>query len=117
MASTLLLLIGLEKSTDLTTRAANAEEVSEFSEWQNGSDFLEAEINEWPIYAEVDVPNIPEMKAVSNMMGANQIKERLADRFDLSRFSIWTRLKYTTTRILKLYDRLAESVPILVTST
>ena len=57
---------------DLTTRGANAEEVSEFSEWQNGSDFLEAEINEWPIYAEVDAPNIPEMKAVSDMSKSNQ---------------------------------------------
>ena len=64
---------------DLTTRGANAEEVSEFSEWQNGPDFLKAEIKEWPIHAEVDVSNIPELKAVSNMMGANQMKERLAD--------------------------------------
>ena len=67
--------------------SGNAEEVSEFSQWQNGPDFLKMEINDWPIHAEVDVPIIPELKAVSKMVGVSQIKERLADRFDLSRFS------------------------------
>ena len=43
------------------------------------------------------------------MIEGNSSNERLADRFVLSRFSKWSRLKYTSARVIKLYKRFSKN--------
>ena len=94
--------------SDLTTRGADANELSETSWWQKGPKFLEEEISQWPITSEVSITSIPELKVVSNKVKCKSVHESLANRIDIQRFSRWERLKATTARILKLYSRYAK---------
>ena len=59
--------------SDLTTRGADANELSQASWWQKGPKFLEQEIAEWPIKSEVDISSIPELKVVNNKVKGNII--------------------------------------------
>ena len=46
------------------------------------------------------------------MVKERSSNERLADRFVISRFSKWTRLKYTTERVMKRYERFSKNSDI-----
>ena len=98
--------------SDLTTRGADASELSESSDWQRGPKFLSLAVQQWPIVSKVDVTTIPELKTLTNMVKESSLNERLADRFVLSRFSKWTRLKYTTERVMKRYERFSKNSDI-----
>ena len=95
--------------SDLTTRGADASELSESSDWQRGPKFLSLAVQQWPIISKVDVTIIPELRTLTNMVKERSSNESLADRFVLSRFSKWTRLKYTTARVMKLYKRFSKN--------
>ena len=66
-------------------------------------------VQQWPIVSKVDVTTIPELRTLTNMVKERSSNESLADRFVLSRFSKWTRLKYTTARVMKLYKRFSKN--------
>ena len=55
---------------------------------------------------------IPELRTLTNMVKERSSNERLADRFVISRFSKWTRLKYTTERVMKRYERFSKNSDI-----
>ena len=95
--------------SDLTTRGADASELSESSDWQRGPKFLSLAVQQWPIISKVDVTIIPELRTLTNMVKERSSNESLADRFVLSRFSKWTRLKYTTARVMKRCKRFSKN--------
>ena len=95
---------GKNNIADIITRGCPPQELGEGSTWQTGPDFLKLPKEEWPIFSEVEEMELPERKkkaftGVSTVEG----EETLSKRFDLNRFSKFTRLIYTTARVLNLY--------------
>ena len=88
--------------SDLVTRGCSPADMGEGSEWQ-GPRMLEQEEEFWEVKREVQTGvNIPERKKV---VLAVQAVDNLATRICHHRFSKWSRLRNTTARILKLYER------------
>ena len=80
-------------------------EIGLHSDWQGGPLFLKQPASEWPIsrnYSEVRIPKT--IMKVVNIVNVS-VKDDLASRIKLERFSDYNRLLKLTARILKLYHR------------
>ena len=87
------------------TRRKKPSEISIHSDWQGGPLFLKQPEREWPIsrnYSEVRIPTTI-MKVVNTVNVS--VKDNLASRIKIERFSDYKRLLRVTARILKLYRR------------
>ena len=91
---------------DLTTRGCSPDEMTTGSLWQEGPEFLKLPEKEWPLRWEVKKGIvIPERKKKEEFVAVVNEVESLASRINAEKFSKWQLLKYTTARILKLYQR------------
>ena len=86
-------------------RGKKPSEISLHSDWQEGPLFLKQPESAWPIsrnYSEVRIPTTI-MKVVNTVNVS--VKDDLASRIKIERFSDYKRLLRVTARILKLYRR------------
>ena len=97
---------GKDNIADIITRGCSPSELKEGSEWQAAPEFLKLPVSKWPVHKEEINIALPERKKTT-FVGATVVEEKkaLAQRFDLERFSKYTRLINTTARILNLYKR------------
>ena len=87
------------------TRGKKPSKISLHSDWQEGPLFLKQPESEWPIsrnYSEIRIPTTI-MKVVNTVN--ESVKDDLASRIKIERFSDYKRLLRVTARILKLYRR------------
>ena len=97
--------------SDLTTRGASPVDIGEYSEWQQGPEFLKLPIEDWPVRRDVKKGvEVPELKkGIEKFVGvAEEKQETLATRINALHFSSWNKLKSTTARILLIYRRFKE---------
>ena len=90
---------------DWLTRGKKPSEISLHSDWQEGPIFLKQPESEWPIsrnYSEVRIPTT--IIKVVNTVNVS-VKDDLASRIEIERFSDYNLLLRVTARILKLYRR------------
>lgn len=90
---------------DWLTRGKKPSEIGFHSDWQEGPLFLKQPESEWPIsrnYSEVRIPKTI-MKVVNTVNVS--VKDDMASRIKIERFSDYNRLLRVTARILKLYHR------------
>ena len=89
-------------TADWLTRGKKPSEISLHSDWQEGPLFLKQPESEWPIsrnYSKVRIPKTI-MKVVNTVNVS--VKDDLASRIKIARFSDYNRLLRVTARILKL---------------
>lgn len=87
------------------TRGKKPSEIGLHSDWQEGPLFLKQPASEWPIsrnYSEVRIPKT--IMKVVNIVNVS-VKDDLASRIKIERFSDYNRLLRVTARILKLYHK------------
>ena len=97
---------GNDNVADIITRGCSPEELGEESVWQNGPPFMSLPEEQWPISTDVEGIVIPELR--KNAFTATVVEtnlDTLSKRIDITRFSKFMLLIYTTARILKLYRR------------
>ena len=95
---------------DWLTRGKKPSEISLHSDWQEGPLFLKQPESEWPIsrnYSEIRIPTTT-MKVVNTENVS--VKDDLASRIKIERFSDCKRLLRVTARILKLYRRKPKAI-------
>ena len=91
---------------DWLTRGKEITELDEHSDWHKGPSFMKDPFKEWPVTQKCNMTDLPErIKVVSVLVAKTQVKDSLAKRIDIDRFSKLERLVNTTARILKLYVR------------
>ena len=96
---------------DWLTRGKEARDLDHNSAWQNGPEFLKLPDSEWPIKNQTEITDLPEtLSPVS--LATVQIKETLATRIDIDKFSNFNRLIHVTARVLKLYERFKNETQI-----
>ena len=90
---------------DWLTRGKKPSEISLHSDWQEGPFFLKQPESEWPISRNCSEARIPRaiMKVVNTVNVS--VKDDLASRIKIERFSDYNRLLRVTARILNLYRR------------
>ena len=92
------------------TRGKKPSEISLHSDWQEGPLFLKQPESEWPIsrnHSEIRIPTTI-MKVVNTENVS--VKDDLASRIKIERFSDCKRLLRVTARILKLYRRKPKAI-------
>ena len=72
---------------DIITKGEDPTKIGKFSEWQNGSDFMELPIVNWPINQDCSVPELPERNKIVLAM-SNLNDNSLIDIYRFSKFNL-----------------------------
>ena len=96
---------GKSNVADIITRGTDLTEPLVRKTWQNGPEFLQLPVSEWPIKQEM-LSNIPleEMKRGKVMTVTK--RDELAERIDIKRFSTFQKLVRVTARVLSMYQHI-----------
>ena len=93
---------GKHNVADWLTRGKTPKELNENSVWQKGAELLSLPESEWPLHKQCS-EELPEQ--IKTMMSLTaKVKDTLASRIDINRFSKYHKVVRTTARILAMYD-------------
>ena len=97
---------------DWLTRGKKPNEINLDSIWQNGPSFLELPESEWPIHETLTKEQLPELIKIASTVTKyfkKEVKDTLASKINIDRYSDFGKLIRVTARILAMYQRKPKS--------
>ena len=97
---------------DWLTRGKKPNEINLDSIWQNGPSFLELSESEWPIHETLTKEQLPELIKIASTVTKyfkKEVKDTLASKINIDRYSDFGKLIRVTARILAMYQRKPKS--------
>ena len=92
---------------DWLTRGKKPNEINLDSIWQNGPSFLELPESEWPIHETLTKEQLPELIKIASTVTKyfkKEVKDTLASKINIDRYSDFGKLIRVTARILAMYQ-------------
>lgn len=95
---------GRMNGSDCLTRGRKPEDLSLNSKWQNGPEFLQLPIEQWPVKQTSPQQQLPERSQIV-LTVTSEAEDSLARRINVDRYSKYTKLIRVTARVLAMYHK------------